>query len=34
VGDFLSRDDCLSLLALLRRELMVRTHSPRSQIRA
>ena len=34
VGDFLCRDDCLSLLALLRRELMVRTHSPRSQIRA
>lgn len=34
VGDFLNRDDCLSLLALLRRELLVRTHSPRTQIRA
>jgi len=34
VGDFLNRDDCLSLLALLRRELLVRTHSPTSQLRA
>jgi uncharacterized membrane protein len=33
VGDFLNRDDCLSLLALLREELMVRTHSPRGRIR-
>ncbi len=30
VGEFLCRDDSLSLLALLRKELMVRTHSPRS----
>lgn len=28
VGEFLNRDDCLSLLALLREELRVRTHSP------
>lgn len=28
VGEFLGRDDSLSLLALLRKELMVRTHSP------
>ena len=34
VGDFLNRDDCLSLLALLRRELLVRTHSPQSQLQA
>ncbi len=34
VGDFLNRDDCLSLLALLRKELLVRTHSPRGRIRA
>ena len=34
VGDFLSRDDSLSLLALLRKELMVRTHSPHSQLSA
>ena len=34
VGDFLNRDDCLSLLAILRRELLVRTHSPASQLRA
>lgn len=27
VGDFLSRDDTMSLLALLRKELQVRTHS-------
>lgn len=31
VGDFLNRDDALSLLALLRKELLVRTHSPVSQ---
>jgi uncharacterized membrane protein len=34
VGEFLNRDDALSLLALLRRELLVRTHSPRDQIQA
>lgn len=34
VGDFLNRDDCLSLLALLRSELRVRTHTPRSNLRA
>jgi uncharacterized membrane protein len=34
VGDFLNRDDCLSLLALLRKELRVRTHSPRSRMSA
>jgi uncharacterized membrane protein len=28
VGEFLNRDDCLSLMALLRKELLVRTHSP------
>ncbi len=31
VGEFLNRDDALSLLALLRKELLVRTHSPVSQ---
>lgn len=31
VGDFLNRDDCLSLLALLRKELMVRNHSRRER---
>ncbi len=30
VGEFLCRADSLSLLALLRKELMVRTHSPHS----
>lgn len=34
VGDFLSRDDSLSLLALLRTELHVRTYSPHSQLQA
>ena len=34
VGEFLNRDDCLSLLALLRKELQLRTHSPRSNLRA
>lgn len=33
VGDFLNRDECLSLLALLRKEMLVRTHSPVSQLR-
>lgn len=33
VGDFLNRDDCLSLLALLRKEMLVRTHSPVAQLR-
>lgn len=31
IGDFLNRDDCLSLLALLKRELMVRSHSARER---
>ncbi len=34
VGEFLNRDDCLSLLALLRKELQLRTHSPRGKLRA
>ena len=34
VGDFLSRDDSLSLLALLRSELNVRTHSAPGQLKA
>ena len=34
VGDFLNRDDCLSLLSLLRSELLVRSHGPRSQLQA
>jgi uncharacterized membrane protein len=34
IGEFLNRDDALSLLALLRRELLVRTHSPRQHIQA
>jgi len=34
VGDFLNRDDCLSLLRLLRSELLVRSHAPRSQLKA
>jgi uncharacterized membrane protein len=29
VGEFLNRDDCLSLLALLKRELLIRHHGPR-----
>jgi uncharacterized membrane protein len=33
VGDFLNRDDCLSLLSLLRKEMQVRTHSPRGKLR-
>ncbi|MDP5052303.1 MAG: DUF2244 domain-containing protein [Congregibacter sp.] len=33
VGEFLNRDDCLSLIALLRKELLVRTHSPLSRIK-
>lgn len=33
VGEFLSREDCLSLLALLRGELSVRTHSNGDQLR-
>lgn len=33
VGDFLNRDDCLSLLGLLRKELLVRTHSPLGRLR-
>jgi hypothetical protein len=33
VGEFLNRDDCLSLMALLRKELLVRTHSPLSRIK-
>ena len=32
VGDFLNRDDALSLLALLRAELRVRTHSDSRQL--
>lgn len=31
IGEFLSREDSLSLLALLRRELSVRTHSPEAR---
>ena len=31
VGEFLARDDCLSLLAMLRRELPVRSYSPQRQ---
>jgi uncharacterized membrane protein len=34
VGDFLNRDDCLSLLSILRSELLVRSHAPRSQLKA
>jgi uncharacterized membrane protein len=33
VGEFLNRDDRLSLIALLRKELLVRTHSPISRIK-
>ncbi|WP_439105920.1 DUF2244 domain-containing protein [Congregibacter sp.] len=33
VGEFLNRDDCLSLMALLRKELLVRTHSPQRRIK-
>lgn len=33
VGEFLNRDDCISLLALLRKELMVRTHSPSAKLK-
>lgn len=32
VGDFLNRDDCLSLMGLLRKEVPVRTHSPRGRL--
>ena len=31
VGEFLNRDDCLELLALLRREIRVGTHSQDAQ---
>lgn len=34
IGDFLNRDDCLSLLALLRKELQLRTHSSRTKLQA
>lgn len=33
VGDFLNRDDSLSLVAMLREELRVRTHSPLSRLK-
>ncbi|WOJ98437.1 DUF2244 domain-containing protein [Congregibacter brevis] len=33
VGEFLNRDDCLSLMALLRKELLVRTHSPAGRLK-
>lgn len=32
IGEFLNRDDALSLLALLRRELAIRTFSPESKL--
>lgn len=32
VGDFLNRDDCLSLMKILREELLVRTHSPSAKV--
>lgn len=32
VGDFLNRDDCLSLMKILREELLVRTQGPRDRV--